>query len=57
MVPSLGPSLSGLFKDAKPDKEAAVRQQILKGSTNMPGFQYALEPKELDDMIGYLKKL
>ena len=57
MVPSLGPSLSGLFKDAAPDKEAAVRQQILKGSTNMPGFQYALEPKELDDVIAYLKKI
>ena len=57
MVPPATPSLSGLLKGAAPSKEAAVRQLIMKGTPNMPGFQYGLEPKELDDVIAYMKTL
>ena len=54
--PSFGPSLSGLLKNDT-SKETAVRQIILNGGLNMPGFQYGLEPKEIDDVIAYLKTL
>ena len=54
--PSIGPSLSGLFKNATPAQEKALREFILKGGpTYMPSFQYGLEPKEIDDVIAYLK--
>lgn len=53
--PVIGPDLTGLFKEASPDKLKLLRGSILKGSPNMPGFQYGLEPKEVDDLIAYLK--
>ncbi len=53
----VGPDLTGLFKEAGPDKMKLLRGSILKGSPNMPGFQYGLEPKEVDDLIAYLKTL
>ena len=56
-LPVVWKSLEGLFKDAKPDKEKAVREFILKGTPRMPGFQYGLEPAEIDDLIAYLKTL
>ena len=56
-VPAAAPLLDGVLKNAPPNKEALVRNQILKGSPNMPGFQYGLEPKELDDLIAYVKTL
>ena len=52
-----GPRLAGLLKGSTPDKEKTVRELILKGSQNMPGWQYALEPKEVDDLIAYMKTL
>lgn len=52
-----GPSLYGLFNEAKRNIEVAVREIILKGSPNMPGFQYSLKPVEIDDLIAYLKTL
>ena len=55
--PVIGPDLTGLFKEAGPDKLKLLRGSILKGSPNMPGFQYGLEPKEVDDLIAYLKTL
>jgi mono/diheme cytochrome c family protein len=55
--PVIGPSLSGQFKDATPDQSKILRGFILKGGPNMPGFQYGLEPKEVDDLISYLKTL
>jgi mono/diheme cytochrome c family protein len=55
--PVIGPSLSGLFKDAAPDQLKVLRGFILKGGPNMPGFQYGLEPKEVDDLIVFLKTL
>lgn len=55
--PTVGPSLSGAFKGATPEAEKALRQFILKGSSDMPGFQYGLEPKEMDDLVSYLRTL
>ena len=55
--PVIGPSLSGQFKDAGPDQTKILRGFILKGGPDMPGFQYGLDPKEVDDLIAYLKTL
>jgi mono/diheme cytochrome c family protein len=55
--PVIGPSLSGQFKDAGPVQMKILRNFILKGGPDMPGFQYGLEPKEVDDLIAYLKTL
>ena len=56
--PSLGPNLTVSFKNVTPDKEKVLREIILKGGpTFMPGWQYALEPKDIDDIIAYLKTL
>jgi mono/diheme cytochrome c family protein len=53
----VGPDLTGLFKEASPEKMKLLRGSILKGGPGMPGFQYGLEPKEVDDLIAYLKTL
>ena len=55
--PVIGPSLSGQFKDATPDQLKILRGFILKGGPDMPGFQYGLEPKDIDDLIAYLKTI
>jgi mono/diheme cytochrome c family protein len=55
--PVIGPGLGGQFKDATPDQMKVLRGFILKGGPDMPGFQYGLEPKEVDDLIAYLKTL
>jgi len=55
--PVVGPSLNGQFKDASSDQMKILRGFILKGGPDMPGFQYGLEPKEVDDLISYLKTL
>jgi mono/diheme cytochrome c family protein len=55
--PVVGPSLSGQFKDATADQQKILRGFILKGGPDMPGFQYGLEPKEVDDLIAFLKTL
>jgi cytochrome c2 len=49
-----GPVLQGLFgEDADED---ALRQFIQQGVPGkMPGFRYALEPKQVDDLIAFLK--
>jgi mono/diheme cytochrome c family protein len=49
--------LVGVLKNASPEREAAVRRQILEGSANMPGFQNAFTPGELDDIIAFMKTL
>ena len=57
-VRSLGPKLGGLFKDVGPDQEKALREFIMNGGpTYMPAFKYGLTPKEIDDIISYLKTL
>lgn len=57
MRQSSGLVLNGLFKNSKLKKEKAVREIILKGSPNMPGFQYSLKSNEIDDLIAFLKTL
>jgi mono/diheme cytochrome c family protein len=53
----VGPSLSGVLKDADADQEKAIREFILTGTEKMPGFRYGLKPSELDDIIAYIKTL
>ena len=53
----VGPSLSGQFKDTTPEQQKILRGFILKGGPDMPGFQYGLEPKEVDDLVAFLKTL
>jgi mono/diheme cytochrome c family protein len=35
--------------------EPAIREKIRKGSPMMPGFEYSLEPAQLDQLIAFLK--
>ncbi|MBZ5542406.1 MAG: cytochrome c [Acidobacteriia bacterium] len=59
----LGPGLKDLFKNKelpqshKPVTEAAVREQIEKGSKAMPAFGKKLSAGEIDSLIEYLKTL
>lgn len=48
-----GPLLKGIGKDH--ESEAGAREIIRKGTPRMPGFQYGLDSKEIDDLIAYLK--
>jgi len=52
---SSAPGLIGVLKGATPEREAAVRQYIERGSANMPGFQNAFTPAEFEELIAYLK--
>ena len=55
---TVGPRLEGLFSGEKPRPEAVVRTFVQVGSEGkMPGFQYSLEPKDMDAVIAYLKTL
>lgn len=54
-TPSYGPPLRGIFRADDPDVQDMLREIILKGSDRMPVWQYALAPKEIDDLIAYLK--
>ena len=57
-VRSLGPNLAGMFKGMDPEQEKAMREFIMNGGpTYMPAFKYGLTPKEIDDIIAYLKTL
>ena len=47
-----GPDLSGVGRTATP---AAMRKQIADGGKGMPPFGEILQPKELDDLIAYLR--
>lgn len=53
--PTVGPSLKNAFKSTSTDEEKDLRTFILNGTPHMPGFRYALSPKEIDDLIAYLK--
>ena len=55
--PAIGPALNGLFRGEKPIREETVWTFILRGTRKMPGFQYALEPREITNIIAYLKTL
>jgi mono/diheme cytochrome c family protein len=50
-----GPLLSGNLVMSQGD--AAKREQIMRGSARMPGFQYTLSLKEIDQIVGYLRTL
>jgi mono/diheme cytochrome c family protein len=55
---TLGPSLKGIFGGATPISDADARTIIQRGfPQQMPGFQYGLESKEIDDIIAFLKTL
>ena len=56
-IPGVGPSMNGVLKDASPEREARVREQIRTGSRGMPGFQHGLTPTQLGQLIAYLKTL
>ncbi|OFW13383.1 MAG: hypothetical protein A3F69_05845 [Acidobacteria bacterium RIFCSPLOWO2_12_FULL_66_10] len=51
----LGVPMTGILKDASPSREAAVRELIKKGGFRMPGFQYSLNAKQMDELVAYLK--
>jgi cytochrome c5 len=52
---AFGPLLDGNVIASRGDE--AEREQIMRGSPRMPGFQYTLSPAEIDQIIGYLKTL
>lgn len=63
-LPPLGPgqprayarSLTGFVKS--PETEAAARLVIQRGvPSRMPGFQYGLEPNEIEQIVAYLSAL
>ena len=57
-VSSLGPDLSGRFKNVTPDQEKAFKDIILNGGpTYMPSWKFGLSLEEIDDIIAYLKTL
>jgi ubiquinol-cytochrome c reductase cytochrome b subunit len=47
-----GPDLSSVGRTATP---VAIRKQIVDGGKGMPPFGEILQPKELDDLIAYLR--
>ncbi len=54
---SFAPGLGGVLKGATPEREAAVRLYIQRGSANMPGFQNTFTSNEFEELIAYLKTL
>src|SRR5579871_568685 len=50
-----GPVLDGNMTAAL--GEQTVRNQLLRGSARMPGFQYTLSAAEIDETLDYLKTL
>lgn len=50
---ALAPLLNGFIKDK--EAEARAREIILKGASGMPGYRYALDTKEVEALIAYLK--
>jgi cytochrome c len=58
----VGPSLRGLFKrsklrDGQPPTEKNIRLIIEKGRGGMPSFSETLSPRQLVQLIAYLKQL
>jgi mono/diheme cytochrome c family protein len=56
-LPPVWLNLEGLFKNAESGQEETVREFILNGTVRMPGWKYTLGPKQIDDLIAYLKTL
>lgn len=53
----MGPRLTGVLKNATPDREKAVRAHIQQGSPRMPGFQHSFPAAEFEELIAYMKTL
>ncbi len=56
--PPYARKLAGYMKG--PESEARARDVIRKGTSGtpgMPGFQYTLEPEQIDEIIAYLNTL
>jgi len=51
LSPYYGPALS---KDTVNNNEDALREFIQNGTDRMPGFQYTLEPRQIDSIVHYL---
>jgi mono/diheme cytochrome c family protein len=54
---TVGPVLNGLFRRNPAPREEVIRVFIQRGTQKMPGFQYGLQPAEIDSVIAYLKTL
>ncbi len=52
LSPYYGPALS---KEIVNNNEGALREFIQNGTERMPGFQYNLEPRQIDAVVQYLK--
>jgi mono/diheme cytochrome c family protein len=48
-----GPPLGKQIVETRGD--ASIRDKVKNGSTLMPGFQYTLQPVQIDDIIAFLK--
>ena len=48
-----GPPLGKAIVESR--GEAFIRDKVNKGSTLMPGFQYTLNARQIDDIIAFLK--
>jgi len=48
-----GPPLGKQIVETRGD--AFIRDKVKNGSTLMPGFQYTLQPVQIDDIIAFLK--
>lgn len=53
----MAPSLNGVLKEAPPDREKLIREQIQRGSLRMPGFRYNFTAAEFEELMAYLKTL
>jgi mono/diheme cytochrome c family protein len=53
----MAPRLTGVLKNATPQRDAAVREKVQQGSLRMPGFRYNLTPAEFEELMAYLKTL
>jgi len=53
-----GGDLKGLFQGQSPMSDGAVKAFVQQGLPGkMPGFQYGLQPEQIDSIIAYLKAL
>ena len=53
----MAPRLTGVLKNATPQRDAAVREKVQQGSPRMPGFRYNFTPAEFEELMAYLKTL
>jgi mono/diheme cytochrome c family protein len=61
-TPRQGPSLKDVYKrkslpSGAPANDERIRDAILMGRPNMPGYQYVLTDEQISDLIAYLHTL